>query len=149
MVVGKRKHFCMKLITSCWKCCRQRKWPVGGSQCDQMAILFVKYLDIYNKDNLPNCIWKFAKINSNFCQNTKWNVSHGQSFYNIVPKWGDFVKSGHTGGSQISQTRWSRKEEAKKTNFSVLSRAKDTIKQLQRKLKNELIISRPTQHFAN
>ena len=36
-------------------------------QCDQMAILFLKYLTLYNIEFLPNSI-KVAKGGSQFCQ---------------------------------------------------------------------------------
>ena len=64
------------------------------SQCDQLAIFVVQYLDVYNIENLPNNI-KIAKVGSKFCQAPNRSSRNTKAF-NFLPKWQNFAKSGHT-----------------------------------------------------
>ena len=44
----------------------------------------------------------FAKVGSQFCQILNSYSRKGQKLIKIIPKWGNFAKSGHTAADQYS-----------------------------------------------
>ena len=65
---------------------------LASEQCDQMARLFVQYLTNENIEKLPN--WKYI---SQILLITEWTLKRLPKKFQILPKWWNFAKSGHTG----------------------------------------------------
>ena len=81
---------------------------MGEWQCDQM----VNFLIFGNLQKLKVCIIKFflQKLVQYFTKNPKRGDAKDLI---ILPLWRNFIKSGHTGGSEMSETFLSKKSKKK------------------------------------
>ena len=76
---------------------------VDEDQCDQMDILFIQYLAVYNNENLPNSII-IGPSRFKILPSTKLTLQKLPKNWNFWPKWRNFVKSGHTDEDKCFKT---------------------------------------------
>ena len=75
---------------------KQNLYTEAMNQCDRMAILLFQYLAIQNNKICPK-YEIFGKEGSQFCQILNSYSRKGPKLVKVIPKWRNFVKSGHTG----------------------------------------------------
>ena len=88
-------------------------------QCDQMDRLFAQFWPISAMKICP-IAYRISQINLKILLNIKWTLSKWQKFFNIMPKWWNFAKSGQTKLSLESNKKKKRKNKfLKKLRFCV------------------------------
>ena len=64
-------------------------------QCDRIAVLFTEYLAIFNIKICPMG-FKICQSKLKILPNTNYTLLKWSQFFNVVPNWWNFAKSGHT-----------------------------------------------------